>query len=78
MKMTAFALRRERTVQSPADDPAHRRAHGPQRAQVQLLTFETTSAENRRQTRASWDWREVAGSAVVLAGIAGVSLYSRG
>ena len=42
------------------------------------LTFETTSAENRRQTRASWDWREVAGSAVVLAGIAGVSLYSRG
>jgi SSS family solute:Na+ symporter len=42
------------------------------------LTFETTSAEDRRHTRASWDWREVAASAVVLVGIAGVYLYFRG
>jgi SSS family solute:Na+ symporter len=42
------------------------------------LTFETASAEDRRRTRASWDWREVAASAAVLVGIASVYLYFRG
>jgi SSS family solute:Na+ symporter len=42
------------------------------------LTYETTSAEDRRRTRASWDWREVAASGAVLVCIAGVYLYFRG
>ena len=47
-------------------------------AQIQSLTFGTSTAEDKRKTRASWDWREVAASAFVLAAIVGAYLYFRG
>jgi solute:Na+ symporter, SSS family len=50
----------------------------PDAAQIRSLTFETVTAEDRAQTRASWTWREVAGSAVVLVCILGAYLYFRG
>ena len=50
----------------------------PSAAQIQSLTFGTTTAEDVRKTRASWDWREVAASAFVLAAILGAYLYFRG
>ena len=50
----------------------------PDYARIQSLTFETTTKEDLAQTRASWDWREVAGSAVVLVCILGAYLYFRG
>ncbi len=45
---------------------------------IQSLTFETNTAEDLRRTRASWSWREVAGSGVVLICILGGYLYFRG
>src|SRR5207253_5047655 len=39
------------------------------------LTFATMSDRDRQRSRASWDWREVAGSAIVLGGIIGAYLY---
>jgi SSS family solute:Na+ symporter len=42
------------------------------------LTFGTSTAADKQKTRASWDWREVAASAVVLAAILGAYLYFRG
>ena len=48
----------------------------PQR--IRSLTFETTSGEDRANTRASWGWREVAGSGLVLVCILGAYLYFRG
>ncbi len=42
------------------------------------LTFATQTIEDRRVTRASWDWRDLAGSAIVLVCIAGAYLYFRG
>jgi SSS family solute:Na+ symporter len=45
---------------------------------IQSLTFETTTAEDRRHSRASWGTSEVAGSALVLACILGAYLYFRG
>jgi solute:Na+ symporter, SSS family len=42
------------------------------------LTFETKTAEDRATTRASWNWRDVLASAVVLACILGAYLYFRG
>jgi len=45
---------------------------------IQSLTFETNTAEDLRRTRASWSWKEVAGSAVVLICILGGYLYFRG
>ncbi len=50
----------------------------PDYLSIQNLTFETTTAEHRADSRASWDWREVAGSALVLACILGSYLYFRG
>jgi len=50
----------------------------PDYARIQSLTFETKTAEDRAQTRASWDWHDVAGSAVVLTCIMGAYLYFRG
>jgi len=38
----------------------------------------TATHEDRRATRASWDWREVLASAVVLAAILGAYLYFTG
>ncbi len=50
----------------------------PQYEKIQSLTFGTATAEDRRQTRASWDWRELLASAVVVAFILGAYLYFRG
>ena len=50
----------------------------PDYARIQSLTFGTATAEDRRQTRASWDWRELLASAVVLICILGAYLYFRG
>jgi SSS family solute:Na+ symporter len=50
----------------------------PPQAQIKSLTFGTATAEDKRKTRASWDWREVAASAFVLAAILGAYLYFRG
>src|SRR6266700_842403 len=45
---------------------------------IQNLTFETKTIEDRAATRASWSWKEVAGSALVLVCILGAYLYFRG
>ena len=45
---------------------------------IQSLTFDTTTSEDRRKTRASWGGIEVAASALVMAGILGGYLYFRG
>ena len=50
----------------------------PDYARIANLTFETTSEDHLETTRASWDWREVTGSVVVLACILGSYLYFRG
>ena len=50
----------------------------PPEMQIRSLTFGTTTAADKRNTRASWDWREVAASAFVLAAILAAYLYFRG
>ena len=45
---------------------------------IKSLTFGTETEEDRRRRRASWDWRELASSAVVLIFILGAYLYFRG
>ncbi len=50
----------------------------PDYSKIQSLTFETTTTEDAARTRASWDWREIAGSALVLTCIMGAYLYFRG
>jgi solute:Na+ symporter, SSS family len=50
----------------------------PDYAAIQSLTFATKTSDDRAQTRASWDWRDIAGSAVVLGAILGAYLYFRG
>ena len=50
----------------------------PDYQRLRSLTFETVTAEDKAKTRASWSWREVAGSAVVLLCILGSYLYFRG
>jgi SSS family solute:Na+ symporter len=50
----------------------------PSAGSIQSLTFATKTDEDRRETRASWDWRDVAGSAVVLVCIMFAYLYFRG
>ena len=50
----------------------------PEYQKIESLTFGTATAEDRRQTRASWDWREVLASVVVVACILGAYLYFRG
>jgi SSS family solute:Na+ symporter len=50
----------------------------PDYEKIRNLTFETTTSEDRANTRASWSWREVAGSALVLVCILGAYLYFRG
>ena len=50
----------------------------PDYSKLQSLTFETLTKEDRANTRASWDWREVGASAVVLVCILGAYLYFRG
>lgn len=50
----------------------------PDYATLQNLTFATKTKEDKAATRASWDWREVAASALVLVCILGAYLYFRG
>ena len=50
----------------------------PEYGKIQSLTFGTATDEDRRRTRASWDWRDVLTSALVLAFILGAYLYFRG
>jgi SSS family solute:Na+ symporter len=45
---------------------------------IQSLTFGTNTAEDLSRTRASWSWKEVAASGVVLICIVGGYLYFRG
>jgi solute:Na+ symporter, SSS family len=50
----------------------------PDYARIQNLTFGTTTAEDKAKTYASWDWREVAASGLILVCILGAYLYFRG
>ncbi len=50
----------------------------PDYVRIQNLTFATTTQADKDHTRAGWDWREVAGSTVVLLCILGSYLYFRG
>jgi SSS family solute:Na+ symporter len=50
----------------------------PRYEEIKSLTFDTATAEDHRKTRASWDWHDVAASAVVLLCIMFAYLYFRG
>ena len=50
----------------------------PSESQIQGLTFATASAEDKRRTRESWHWSDVAASVVVMIFIIGAYLYFRG
>jgi SSS family solute:Na+ symporter len=50
----------------------------PDYERIRNLTFETTTGEDRAKSRASWTWREVAGSGLVIVCILGAYLYFRG
>jgi SSS family solute:Na+ symporter len=50
----------------------------PDYAAIKSLTFGTATAEDRSKTLASWDWRDILSSAVVLGAILGGYVYFRG
>ncbi len=50
----------------------------PSYERISGLTYGTVSDEHRRLTRGSWDWRDVAASAVVLLAILAAYLYFNG
>jgi SSS family solute:Na+ symporter len=50
----------------------------PDQPQIQGLTFATASAEDKAQTRASWNWKDVLGSLLILACILGAYIYFTG
>ncbi len=50
----------------------------PEYAKIRSLTYGTVTDEDRAKTFASWDWRDVAASALILACILGAYLYFRG
>jgi SSS family solute:Na+ symporter len=50
----------------------------PEYDRIKGLTFGTATDEDRRRTRESWDWRDVAASALVLICILAGYLYFRG
>ena len=47
----------------------------PDYARLKGLTFATVTERDRQESRASWDWRDIASSAFVLACILGAYLY---
>jgi SSS family solute:Na+ symporter len=47
----------------------------PDYSRLKGLTFATVSERDQRESRASWNWRDVAGSALVLVCILGAYLY---
>jgi solute:Na+ symporter, SSS family len=50
----------------------------PEYGRLKGLTFATSTDEHRREVRASWDWRDIASSAIVLLCILGAYLYFTG
>jgi SSS family solute:Na+ symporter len=50
----------------------------PEYGRLKGLTYATVTEGDKKISRASWDWREVTGSAVVLVCIIGAYLYFRG
>ena len=50
----------------------------PDYGRIGGLTYATATADHDAETRASWDWRDVAGSVFVLLAILGAYLYFRG
>lgn len=50
----------------------------PNENQIKGLTFATASAEDKAATRASWDWKDVAASCVIMVFISFAYLYFRG
>jgi SSS family solute:Na+ symporter len=50
----------------------------PDYEKIKGLTYGTVSDEHRKDSRGSWDWHEVAASAVILACILGAYIYFRG
>ncbi len=50
----------------------------PDYVKIQSLTYGTVTHEDRRRTRASWGWQDVAASAFVFTCILGAYLYFRG
>jgi SSS family solute:Na+ symporter len=50
----------------------------PEYEKIKSLTYGTVTDDDRAKTFASWDWRDVAGSAFILACILGAYLYFRG
>ena len=50
----------------------------PEYSRLKGLTFETVTAQDRQESRLSWDWRDVASSAFVLTCILGAYLYFTG
>ncbi len=47
----------------------------PDPAKIEGLTYQTVSEKHRAENRASWDWRDVALSAGILAAVLGLYLY---
>ncbi len=50
----------------------------PNAAQIQGLTFATATAEDKARTRASWNWKDVLASGVIMIFITFAYLYFRG
>ena len=50
----------------------------PDYAHIKGLTFATATEEDKRRTRESWGWHEVAASGLILVCILGAYLYFRG
>ncbi|HCS47794.1 MAG TPA: Na+/glucose cotransporter [Candidatus Aminicenantes bacterium] len=50
----------------------------PDYEKIKSLAYGTSTDDDRRRTRASWDWRDLLGSAIVLAFILAAYLYFRG
>ena len=50
----------------------------PDYEKIKSLTFGTATEDDRQRTRASWDWHDLLGSAIVLAFIIAAYLYFRG
>jgi SSS family solute:Na+ symporter len=50
----------------------------PKYEQIRSLTFGTETEEDRKRTRASWDWHDLATSGLVLAAILGAYLFFTG
>jgi SSS family solute:Na+ symporter len=50
----------------------------PDYGQIKSLTYGTATEEDRRHTRAGWNWRDVAASVFIMVCIIGAYLYFRG